>query len=111
MNDISTPDRDRLRLGVFMPTVSNSPNISHYKADPSDWTFAANRAIGQAAEAAGFDFLFSVSRWRTIGGDIDYHGKSLETVTWAAAMLASTTSAMVAGASTSSAAGIALSST
>ena len=28
-------------------------------------------AIGQAAEAAGFDFLFPVSRWRTIGGDID----------------------------------------
>ena len=74
-----------------MPTVSNSPNISHYKADQSDWTFAANRAIALAAEAAGFDFLFPVSRWRTIGGDIDYHGKSLETMTWAAAILASTT--------------------
>ena len=90
MNDILSSARDRLRFGIFMPTVSNSPNISHYKADQADWTFAANRAIGQAAEAAGFDFLFPVSRWRTIGGDIDYHGKSLETMTWAAAMLAST---------------------
>ncbi len=86
-----TTDREPLRFGIFMPTVSNSPNISHYKADQADWTFAANRAIGLAAEQAGFDFLFPVSRWRSIGGDIDYHGKSLETMTWAAAMLASTT--------------------
>ena len=91
MSEIDGLRRERLRFGIFMPTVSNSPNISHYKADLSDWTFTANRAIAQAAEAAGFDFLFPVSRWRTIGGDIDYHGKSLETMTWAAAILASTT--------------------
>lgn len=90
MDSSSQIARDRLRFGIFMPTVSNSPNISHYKADQSDWTFATNRAIAQAAEAAGFDFLFPVSRWRTIGGDIDYHGKSLETMTWASALLAST---------------------
>ncbi|MCC6706623.1 MAG: LLM class flavin-dependent oxidoreductase [Gammaproteobacteria bacterium] len=90
MTTLSAGGRDRLRFGIFMPTVSNSPNISHYKADQADWTFAANRAIGLAAEEVGFDFLFPVSRWRTIGGDIDYHGKSLETMTWAAAMLAST---------------------
>ena len=90
MNELDPDARARLRYGIFMPTVSNSPNISRYKAEQADWTFAANRAIGQAAEAAGFDFLFPISRWRTIGGDIDYHGKSLETMTWAAAMLAST---------------------
>ena len=90
MTAIDPSPRERLRYGIFMPTVSNSPNISHYKAEQADWTFAANRAIGQAAEAAGFDFLFPVSRWRSIGGEVDYHGKSLETMTWAAAMLAST---------------------
>ena len=71
MTTLSAGGRDRLRFGIFMPTVSNSPNISHYKADQADWTFAANRAIGLAAEEVGFDFLFPVSRWRTIGGDID----------------------------------------
>lgn len=91
MSPSATQPREPLRYGIFMPTVSNSPNISRYKSDQTDWTFAANRDIAQAAEAAGFDFLFPVSRWRTIGGDIDYHGKSLETMTWAAAMLASTT--------------------
>lgn len=83
-------ERERLRVGIFMPTVSNSPNISHYKPDPEDWTFAKNLEVARAAEEAGFDFLFPISRWRGIGGDIDFHGKSLETMTWAAALLAST---------------------
>lgn len=82
--------RDPLRFGLFMPSVSNMPNISSYKTQPDDWTFDNNRRIAQAAEESGFDFLFPVSRWRTIGGEIDYHGKSLETMTWAAALLACT---------------------
>ena len=90
MTDATQAGREPLRYGIFMPTVSNSPNISRYKADLTDWTFETNRAIARAAEAHGFDFLFPVSRWRTIGGDIDYHGKSLETMTWAAGLLAST---------------------
>ncbi len=85
-----TTAREPLRIGIFMPSVSHMPNISRYKAVPDDWTFDSNRRIAQAAERAGFDFLFPVSRWRTIGGDIDYHGKSLETMTWAAGLLAVT---------------------
>jgi len=91
----SAPTRERLRFGIFMPSVSNMPNISHYKAQPDDWTFDSNLRIAQAAERAGFDFLFPVSRWRTIGGDIDYHGKSLETMTWAAGLLASTKTILI----------------
>lgn len=90
MSDANDGSRDPLRFGIFMPTVSNSPNMSRYKADLSDWTFETNRTIARAAEEHGYDFLFPVSRWRTIGGDIDYHGKSLETMTWAAGLLAST---------------------
>ncbi len=84
---LSTP---RLNLGIFMPSVSHHPNISSYKPDPDDWTFAKNLEIAREAEKVGFDFLFPVSRWRTIGGEIDFHGKSLETMTWAAGLLAST---------------------
>ncbi|MEM7543412.1 MAG: LLM class flavin-dependent oxidoreductase [Pseudomonadota bacterium] len=83
-------DREKLKLGIFMPTVSNSLNISKYKSDPDDWTFDVNRRIAQTAESGGFDYLFPVSRWKTIGGEIDYHGKSLETMTWAASLLAIT---------------------
>jgi len=90
MNHRDDELRERLRIGIFMPSVSHSPNMSRYKPDPDDWMFAKNRQIALSAEAAGFDFLFPISRWRTIGGEIDFHGKSLETMTWASALLAST---------------------
>ncbi len=79
-----------LQLGIFMPNCSNAYSISTYKPDPEDWTYAANKQIAQAAEAVGFDFLFPVSRWRGFGGQTNYLGTSLETMTWAAALLAVT---------------------
>ena len=82
--------QEKLHVGIFMPSVSHSPNMSRYKPDPDDWQFETNRKIAIEAEKAGFDFLFPISRWRTIGGEIDFHGKSLETMTWASALLAST---------------------
>ena len=84
------PDRDGLQLGIFMPNCSHTYHISRYKPEPDDWTYAANERIALAAEAAGFDFLFPVSRWRGFGGETDYMGRSLETMTWAAALLAAT---------------------
>lgn len=95
MNDRDDDTRERLKVGIFMPTVSSMPNISRYKADPNGWTFETNKKIALAAEQVGFDFLFPVSRWRTIGGEIDYHGKSIETMTWAAGLLAVTTTIQI----------------
>jgi FMNH2-dependent dimethyl sulfone monooxygenase len=82
--------REQLQLGLFMPNCSNSVSISTYKAVPDDWTFESNKAIALAAENAGFDLLFPVSRWRGFGGETNYLGTSLETMTWAASLLAST---------------------
>ena len=79
--------REGLQLGIFMPNCSHSMSISTYKPDPDDWTIAANREIAQIAEAAGFDFLFPVSRWRGFGGETDFLGTSLETMTWASSLL------------------------
>ena len=79
-----------LQLGIFMPNCSNAYSISTYKPDLEDWTYASNKQIAQAAEAVGFDFLFPVSRWRGFGGQTNYLGTSLETMTWAAALLAVT---------------------
>jgi len=79
-----------LQLGIFMPNCSHAYSISTYKPDPNDWTYESNKQIAQAAEAAGFDFLFPVSRWRGFGGETNYLGTSLETMTWAAALLAVT---------------------
>ena len=80
----------KLQLGIFMPNCSFGYSISTYKPKPDDWTYASNKQIAQAAESAGFDFLFPVSRWKGFGGETNYLGTSLETMTWASAILAAT---------------------
>ena len=79
-----------LQLGLFMPNCSNMSAISTYRTVPDEWPFETNKWIALAAEEAGFDFLFPVSRWRGFGGETDYLGTSLETMTWASALLAVT---------------------
>ncbi len=83
--------RGPLQLGLFMPNCSYTASISTYKPDPGDWTFESNLRIAQAAEEAGYDFLFPIAKWRGFGGKTNYLGTSLETMTWASALLARTT--------------------
>jgi alkanesulfonate monooxygenase SsuD/methylene tetrahydromethanopterin reductase-like flavin-dependent oxidoreductase (luciferase family) len=42
------------------------------------------------ADEAGIDFMLPIGRWKGYGGDIDMHGVSLETITWATGLLAHT---------------------
>jgi alkanesulfonate monooxygenase SsuD/methylene tetrahydromethanopterin reductase-like flavin-dependent oxidoreductase (luciferase family) len=86
----STDNRPPLALGLFMPNCSNSPSISTYKPKPDDWTFESNLKISWAAESAGFEFLFPIAKWRGFGGVTNVFGTSLETMTWASAILART---------------------
>jgi FMNH2-dependent dimethyl sulfone monooxygenase len=85
-----TVDREAMQLGLFMPNCSSASSISTYKPEPDDWTYASNLRIALAAEAAGFEFLFPVAKWQGYGGETDYLGTSLETFTWASALLANT---------------------
>ncbi len=57
---------------------------------PDEWPYETNKKIALAAEEAGLHFLFPVSRWRGFGGKTNYLGTSLETMTWASALLAVT---------------------
>lgn len=82
--------RKDLQLGIFMPNCSNMYSISTYRQEPDEWPYETNKMIAQAAEASGFDFLFPVSRWRGFGGKTNFLGLSLETMTWASALLAET---------------------
>lgn len=85
-----TAVRPPLALGLFMPNCSNMSAISTWRTVDDEWPFESNKRIAQAAEAAGFELLFPVSRWRGFGGTTDYLGTSLETMTWASALLAHT---------------------
>jgi alkanesulfonate monooxygenase SsuD/methylene tetrahydromethanopterin reductase-like flavin-dependent oxidoreductase (luciferase family) len=41
-------------------------------------------------DEAGIDFMLPIARWIGYGGETDFHGGVLETITWASALLAST---------------------
>ncbi len=79
-----------LELGLFMPNCSNMSAISTYRIVEDEWPYETNKDIALAAEAADFKLLFPVSRWRGFGGETDYLGTSLETMTWAAGLLEAT---------------------
>ena len=42
------------------------------------------------ADDAGIDFILPIGRWKGYGGDTDFHGETLETITWATGLLGST---------------------
>jgi pyrimidine oxygenase len=72
--------RERLELGVFMPIANNgwiiSKNAPQYMP-----TWKMNKEIGQYAESIGFDYLFSMIKWRGFGGATEHWNHSLESLT------------------------------
>jgi alkanesulfonate monooxygenase SsuD/methylene tetrahydromethanopterin reductase-like flavin-dependent oxidoreductase (luciferase family) len=59
---------------------------------PERWTgnWLDNLQLAKTADEAGLDFLLPIARWKGYGGDTDYQGATLETITWAVGLLAST---------------------
>jgi dimethylsulfone monooxygenase len=49
-----------------------------------------NLAVARLADDAGIDFLLPIARWKGYGGETDFQGTCLETITWATGLLAST---------------------
>ncbi|MEQ8659787.1 MAG: LLM class flavin-dependent oxidoreductase [Gammaproteobacteria bacterium] len=59
---------------------------------PERWeaSWDNNLALARMADAAGIEFLLPIARWTGYGGETDFQGDSLETITWAAGLLAAT---------------------
>jgi dimethylsulfone monooxygenase len=78
-----------LKIGVFGANCSSSRTATKV---PERWTasWADCLALAKMADAAGIDFLLPIGRWKGYGGDTDFHGTTLETVTWASGLLAAT---------------------
>lgn len=56
-----------LMLGLFLPTQTGGFSQSTYPRD-TDWSFEYNARLTLAAEAHGFDFVFSLQQWVQKGG-------------------------------------------
>ena len=87
---------NRLKIGLFGANCSSGRAVTMV---PERWSgsWADNVRLARMADEAGIDFLLPIGRWKGYGGDTDYQGATLETITWAAGLLASTERVTVFG--------------
>jgi alkanesulfonate monooxygenase SsuD/methylene tetrahydromethanopterin reductase-like flavin-dependent oxidoreductase (luciferase family) len=78
-----------LKIGLFGANCSSARTATLV---PERWSasWADCLALARLADDAGIDFLLPVARWKGYGGDSDFHGTTLETITWACGLLAAT---------------------
>jgi pyrimidine oxygenase len=82
--------KNKLELGVFMP-IGNNGFLMSKTAPQYPPSFAMNREIALLAESLGFDYVFSMSKWRGFGGATHFWDSTLESVTLMAGLAAVTT--------------------
>lgn len=81
--------RHRLKIGLFGANCSSGRAVTKI---PERWSgsWADCKRLAQMADAAGIEFMLPIGRWKGYGGETDYQGATLETITWAAGLLAHT---------------------
>ena len=79
----------RLKIGLFGANCSSGRAVTTV-AERWSGSWADCLALAQLADTAGIDFILPVARWKGYGGTTDYQGATLETITWAAGLLAKT---------------------
>jgi dimethylsulfone monooxygenase len=80
---------NRLQIGLFGANCSSGRSATTV---PERWSASWPHCLRlvRMADEFGIDFMLPIARWKGYGGDTDFHGASLETMTWAAGLLAST---------------------
>jgi alkanesulfonate monooxygenase SsuD/methylene tetrahydromethanopterin reductase-like flavin-dependent oxidoreductase (luciferase family) len=78
-----------LKLGFFGTNCSSGRTMTTV---PERWSgsWEDNVRFARMADEAGIDFLLPIARWKGYGGATDYQGTTLETISWATALLAQT---------------------
>jgi FMNH2-dependent dimethyl sulfone monooxygenase len=88
--------RNRFKIGFFGSNCSSG--IAATKV-PERWsgTWDDNVRLAQMLDAAGIEFMLPVGRWKGWGGETNFEGSNLDTVTWAAGLLGATKNITVFG--------------
>src|SRR3954465_6287535 len=78
-----------LKIGLFGANCSSARTAT---VVPERWlaSWPDCLKLARMADEAGIDFLLPIGRWKGYGGDSDFHGTTLETITWACGLLAAT---------------------
>ena len=73
---------NKLQIGLFGANCSSGRAVTLV---PERWSgnWPDNKRLAQMSDDAGIDFLLPIGRWKGYGGDTDYQGTTLETITWA----------------------------
>lgn len=81
--------KDHFKLGTFSTNCSSGMSVTKI---PERWdaSWESNLALSRLLDDAGIDFMLPIARWIGYGGETNFHGHVLETMTWAAGLLAST---------------------
>jgi len=87
---------NRLHIGMFGANCSSGRSAT---VVPERWSasWPDCLALARMADDAGIDFMLPIGRWKGYGGDSDFHGTTLETVTWATGLLGATSRIVVFG--------------
>ena len=82
-------NQNKLKLGIFSANCSGGMAVTKV---PERWvnSWENNIRLAKLADAAGIEFLLPIARWIGYGGETDFHGSVLETLTWATGLLAHT---------------------
>jgi FMNH2-dependent dimethyl sulfone monooxygenase len=88
-NRIAMYNGNALKIGLFGANCSSGRTATKV---PERWSASWPDCLKLArlADDAGFDFMLPIARWKGYGGDTDFHGRSLETITWAVGLLGAT---------------------
>jgi alkanesulfonate monooxygenase SsuD/methylene tetrahydromethanopterin reductase-like flavin-dependent oxidoreductase (luciferase family) len=85
-----------LKIGLFGANCSSGRAVTKV-AERWSGSWPDNLKLARMADEAGIEFMLPVARWKGYGGDTDYMGTTLETLTWASGLLASTERLIVFG--------------
>jgi hypothetical protein len=85
-NRIAMYNGNALKIGLFGANCSSGRSATKV---PERWSasWPDCLALARLADDAGLDFMLPIARWKGYGGDTDFHGRSLETITWAVGLL------------------------
>jgi alkanesulfonate monooxygenase SsuD/methylene tetrahydromethanopterin reductase-like flavin-dependent oxidoreductase (luciferase family) len=80
---------NKLKLGFFSPNCSSGMAVTRVE---ERWvnSWDNNIALARLGDEAGIEFILPIARWIGYGGETDFHGSVLETITWAAGLLSHT---------------------
>ena len=78
-----------LKIGLFGANCSSGRSATKV---PERWSASWEDclALARLADTAGLDFMLPIARWKGYGGETEFHGASLETITWAVGLLCAT---------------------